>query len=109
MCYVCRQPVTDYSHFNGQGGTDFSKCPLYSTNDELHVDAVKKVAEEAKQEVLKKNPEGKLVHDPTMILPERRNDPLMPGMVRPGDAQRLVSQIIGFIFFPITVIIRFIS
>jgi hypothetical protein len=20
MCYICRQPVKDYSHFNGQGG-----------------------------------------------------------------------------------------
>lgn len=25
MCYICRQPVTDYSHFNGQGGTEFHK------------------------------------------------------------------------------------
>ena len=25
MCYLCRQPVKDYSHFNGQGGTDFHK------------------------------------------------------------------------------------
>lgn len=25
MCYICRQPVTNYSHFNGQGGTEFHK------------------------------------------------------------------------------------
>ncbi|CAG2064970.1 unnamed protein product, partial [Timema podura] len=25
MCYICRKPVEDYSHFNGQGGTEFEK------------------------------------------------------------------------------------
>ncbi|KAJ4432000.1 hypothetical protein ANN_20614 [Periplaneta americana] len=25
MCYICRQPVQDYTHFNGQGGTEFHK------------------------------------------------------------------------------------
>jgi hypothetical protein len=25
MCYICRQPVTSYSHFNGQGGSEFHK------------------------------------------------------------------------------------
>ena len=38
MCYVCRQPVTDYMHFNGQGGTATNKCPLYSTNNQLQAD-----------------------------------------------------------------------
>jgi hypothetical protein len=25
MCYICRQPVKDYSHFNGQGGDAYHK------------------------------------------------------------------------------------
>jgi hypothetical protein len=25
MCYICRQPVKNYSHFNGQGGDAFNK------------------------------------------------------------------------------------
>lgn len=25
MCYLCRQPVLDYKHFNGQGGTEYDK------------------------------------------------------------------------------------
>jgi hypothetical protein len=25
MCYICRQPVTNYTHFNGEGGTEFNK------------------------------------------------------------------------------------
>lgn len=82
MCYVCRKPVSDYSHFNGQGGTEYQKCPLYSTNDELHVDLVEKVAEQAKAEILKANPDKTLKHDPTMVLPERTYDDPMPGMNR---------------------------
>lgn len=74
MCYICREPVADYAHFNMLGGTDYHKCPLYSTNDELHVEAVKKMGEEAKAEVLQANPGRKLMHDPTILLPEPTGD-----------------------------------
>ncbi|XP_063221965.1 uncharacterized protein LOC134530755 [Bacillus rossius redtenbacheri] len=70
MCYVCRQKVTDYKHFNGQGGTEYTRCPLYSTNDELHVEVVRQEAMKAKQEVLQQNPTVQLKHDPTEVLPE---------------------------------------
>ncbi|XP_026284904.2 uncharacterized protein LOC113210921 [Frankliniella occidentalis] len=69
MCYVCRQPVKDYSHFNGQGGDAHEKCPLYSDHHALEVAEVKKVAERAKKEVLARIPNGSLKHDPTKILP----------------------------------------
>ncbi|KAL0281339.1 UNVERIFIED_CONTAM: hypothetical protein PYX00_002353 [Menopon gallinae] len=82
MCYVCRKPVQNYSHFNAQGGTEYHKCPLYSTNDELHVDLVERVAEEAKAEVLRANPDKTLKYDPTMVLPTRSYDEPMPGMNR---------------------------
>nr|CAD7261137.1 unnamed protein product [Timema shepardi] len=70
MCYICRKPVEDYSHFNGQGGTEFEKCPLFSTNNQLHVDAVKQEAIKAKEEVLGQNPTVELKHDPTKNLPK---------------------------------------
>nr|CAD7452682.1 unnamed protein product [Timema tahoe] len=69
MCYICRKPVEDYSHFNGQGGTEFEKCPLFSNNNQLHVDAVKQEAIKAKEEVLGQNPTVELKHDPTKNLP----------------------------------------
>ncbi|KAK6633276.1 hypothetical protein RUM44_003877 [Polyplax serrata] len=80
MCYICRKPVENYSHFNGQGGTEYHKCPLYSTNDELHVDLVARVGAEAKAHILQTNPQGRLLHDPTAVIPERTNDNPMPGM-----------------------------
>ncbi|XP_067012881.2 uncharacterized protein [Anabrus simplex] len=70
MCYICRQPVSDYSHFNPMGGTEFDKCPLFSTNEELHVTAVKEEAKKAKKEVLNMNPGRKLKSDPTTVLSE---------------------------------------
>lgn len=79
MCYVCRKPVSDYSHFNGQGGTEYNKCPLYSTNDELHVDVVRHIAMEAKTEILQANPQGRLLHDPTTVMPERSQEAPLPG------------------------------
>lgn len=98
MCYICRQPVTDYSHFNGQGGTEHEKCPLYSTNDELHVDLVREIGEKAKAEILQANPDRKLLHDPTIIMPERSNDHPMPGM-NYGIALNVGLPIINFFFF----------
>uniref|UniRef100_A0A1B6F327 RING-type domain-containing protein n=1 Tax=Cuerna arida TaxID=1464854 RepID=A0A1B6F327_9HEMI len=74
MCYICRQPITDYKHFNGPGGSEKSKCPLYSTEKLLHEDAVKAVAEKALQDVAVNNPELKLVHDPSKILPSVPNN-----------------------------------
>ncbi|XP_049833243.1 LOW QUALITY PROTEIN: uncharacterized protein LOC126276571 [Schistocerca gregaria] len=71
MCYICRKPVKDYTHFNGEGGTEYHKCPLFSKNDDLHVKAVEEEAAKARNEALAKNPNIQLKHDPTHILPER--------------------------------------
>ncbi|XP_034235979.1 uncharacterized protein LOC117642170 isoform X3 [Thrips palmi] len=69
MCYVCRQPVKDYSHFNGQGGDNFERCPLYSDHHALEVAEVKRMAALAKNEVLSRDPTLTLKHDPTKLLP----------------------------------------
>ncbi|XP_065160096.1 E3 ubiquitin-protein ligase RNF216-like isoform X2 [Atheta coriaria] len=36
MCYICNQSKVEYNHFNGLGGKEFQKCPLYSNTDLLH-------------------------------------------------------------------------
>ncbi|XP_067009558.2 E3 ubiquitin-protein ligase RNF216 [Anabrus simplex] len=64
MCYLCRQPVDDYSHFHR------GACPLYSKNEELHVKAVMKEGIKAKETVLSANPGFKLKNDPTVIPPK---------------------------------------
>jgi len=55
MCYLCKQEVTDYSHFYGQGGkpTATKTCPLWSDNAMLHKLEVARAAEQAKQELSK--------------------------------------------------------
>ncbi|KAK3913520.1 E3 ubiquitin-protein ligase RNF216 [Frankliniella fusca] len=75
MCYICRQPVQNYSHFNGQGGDAYEKCPLYSDHHALEVAEVKKVAEQAKKEVMARMPNSSLKHDPTKILPVYQGPP----------------------------------
>lgn len=46
------------------------RCPLYSTNDDIHVDPVREEAKKAKKDVETGNPQLKLKHDPTKILPK---------------------------------------
>ncbi|KAJ9589904.1 hypothetical protein L9F63_016965, partial [Diploptera punctata] len=83
MCYICRKPVKDYSHFNGQGGDAFHKCPLYSSNDVIHVNPVKEEAKKAKEEVEALNPNLTLKNDPTKNLPVARGgDFVHPGHQR---------------------------
>lgn len=58
------------------------RCPLYSTEQVLHVDAVKAVAEKTLQQLKKDNPDLKLKHDPTKILPKAsaKSNALPPGI-----------------------------
>ncbi|XP_050501008.1 uncharacterized protein LOC126880956 isoform X2 [Diabrotica virgifera virgifera] len=64
MCYVCKQPVKDYKHFNGLGGDKFELCPLYSDSNEINRSNVLKAAEAAKSKV---DP-NKLKIDPTLDI-----------------------------------------
>ena len=65
MCYLCKQPVRDYTHFYGQGGepTNTRTCPLWTDNKKLHEQEVANAAAKAKEELQKKNIQ--LKHDPT--------------------------------------------
>jgi len=91
MCYICREPIVDYKHFNGPGGEAKQKCPLYSTEKLLHVDAVEAVAKKALEEVISENPDLKLKHDPSKILPraDQAKTHLPPGVNE--EAQRLIN------------------
>ncbi|RZB39510.1 uncharacterized protein BDFB_012314, partial [Asbolus verrucosus] len=60
MCYICKQPVNDYSHFNS------GSCPLYTENlQEFHLDTVLKGAQSAKNELGINTDPNKLKFDPT--------------------------------------------
>ena len=75
MCYLCKQPVKDYTHFYGQGGEpDKAKgkvCPLWTDVKKLHAEEVAKAAAKAMEELKEKNIE--LENDPTVgVLPPTR-------------------------------------
>ncbi|KAM0810576.1 hypothetical protein AB5N19_10925 [Seiridium cardinale] len=58
QCYVCRQTVTDYSHFNdrNRGGKD-GQCPLFDQTEIRHQDEVRRAEEASRSQVVKDNPE----------------------------------------------------
>ncbi|XP_060533623.1 uncharacterized protein LOC132706356 [Cylas formicarius] len=64
MCYICRQPVKDYKHFNGLGGDQHQLCPLYVDNFTVNEANVIRAAKQAKKEI---DP-SKLMQDPTSDL-----------------------------------------
>ncbi|KAF5278107.1 hypothetical protein FQR65_LT03623 [Abscondita terminalis] len=66
MCYVCKQAVRDYTHFDQGGGTGQGRCPLYTQDlNKFHNDAVLRGAATAKIDLgVDKNP-TKLKVDPT--------------------------------------------
>jgi hypothetical protein len=65
--------IQDYTHFDqaahGLGAPPaIGLCPLYSNNNELHVQNVIAAGEKAKQELAKKG--VSLKHDPTKVAPQ---------------------------------------
>ncbi|KAG8223928.1 hypothetical protein J437_LFUL003736 [Ladona fulva] len=84
MCYLCRQPVKDYKHFNPESHRQSDLCPLYSNDGQLDFNAVKAMAKKAKEEVLQQNPDIELIHDPTQKLPEVPQNPPRPQGVLPA-------------------------
>ncbi|XP_065339551.1 uncharacterized protein LOC135939221 [Cloeon dipterum] len=72
MCYICRQPIKDYNHFQNVPGqaanAQSDKCPLYSNNDDLHVRQIIEVGEQAKKAAEASG--VTLKHDPTKVKPE---------------------------------------
>ncbi|KAJ8949309.1 hypothetical protein NQ318_006734 [Aromia moschata] len=66
MCYICKAPVTNYSHFNGIGGDKFNLCPLYSDTNSVNEQNVLQAAASAKAEI---DP-SKLKVDPTTDIKE---------------------------------------
>ncbi|XP_023018957.2 uncharacterized protein isoform X7 [Leptinotarsa decemlineata] len=70
MCYLCKKPVTDYSHFNGIGGDKFHLCPLYSDTNEVNRQNVVGAIEAAKADI---DP-SKLKVDPSANIQQHFNE-----------------------------------
>ncbi|KAI1648706.1 uncharacterized protein F4817DRAFT_314665 [Daldinia loculata] len=56
QCYVCRQTITDYRHFDdsSRGGKN-GQCPLFDKTEERHQQEVQQAEETARQKMLKDN------------------------------------------------------
>ncbi|KAK3805292.1 MAG: hypothetical protein J3Q66DRAFT_407690 [Benniella sp.] len=61
MCYVCKQQIKDYSHFDqtpaGQAPTNSSRCRLWDNTVERNANDVKAAAQRALQELKASKPE----------------------------------------------------
>lgn len=66
MCYVCRQPINGYEHFNNN-----PDCNAHNDVVQMHQEEMRRAYEEAKQAYLEKHPEAKeivLKYDPQQHL-----------------------------------------
>ena len=70
MCYLCKEKVTDYNHFYGQGGvpTETKKCSLYTNSKVLHATELARAAQEVRQKLKEAN--VKLDIDPLKDIPD---------------------------------------
>ncbi|RYO95463.1 hypothetical protein DL766_003486 [Monosporascus sp. MC13-8B] len=58
QCYICRETVKDYSHFNdtSRGGKS-GQCPLFDSTEQRHRDEVQRAEEAARQKVTQERPD----------------------------------------------------
>ena len=58
QCYICRQTVKDYSHFNdvSRGGQP-GHCPLFDATEERHQNEVQRAEEEMRKKVTQERPD----------------------------------------------------
>ncbi|KAI0116912.1 hypothetical protein F4814DRAFT_266602 [Daldinia grandis] len=56
QCYVCRQTITDYKHFDdsSRGGKN-GQCPLFDKTEERHQQEVQQAEEKTRQKMLEDN------------------------------------------------------
>ncbi|CAG0889581.1 unnamed protein product [Cyprideis torosa] len=73
MCYLCREPVKDYSHFSDN---DPNKCPVWTDSRIVHAKDVASAATQAKEELKSKGQAANLKYDPTQDLPSAPPDVL---------------------------------
>lgn len=70
MCYVCRQPIQGYEHFNNN-----EKCNANLDVVKLHQEEMRLAYEEAKNVYLERHPEAKdlvLKYDPQQHLTAKK-------------------------------------
>ncbi|KAL4266826.1 RING-type domain-containing protein [Pleurotus pulmonarius] len=56
-CYVCRQVITGYDHFNQNASANSNKCLLWDQVEQRHADEVKAAAERATEAYRRENPD----------------------------------------------------
>lgn len=58
QCDVCRQTITDYSHFNDiKRGGRAGQCPLFDQNEERYEKEVSNAEVEMRKKVVEENPD----------------------------------------------------
>ncbi|KAI1853118.1 hypothetical protein JX265_011399 [Neoarthrinium moseri] len=58
QCYVCRQTVKDYSHFNDQNrGGKQGQCPLFDSTEARHQEEAQRAENATRDRVARENPE----------------------------------------------------
>ena len=80
MCYLCKEPVKDYTHFYGQGGApDKTRpCPLWTKDiKKLHEKEVAEAVAKAKEE-MKNKKKLTVKNDPTPAVA----DPIQGSVAR---------------------------
>ncbi|KAI1462140.1 hypothetical protein F4805DRAFT_195364 [Annulohypoxylon moriforme] len=57
QCYVCRQTIVSYNHFNdtSRGGQE-GRCPLYDQTEQRHEEEIRRAEEATRKKVEKENP-----------------------------------------------------
>lgn len=84
MCFICNSPVDGYQHFEGQGSNAGNLCPLWTNNEQLNAEAVRRVEEAARREILQQ--------DPTLEINTAGLAPALPPPVQgpvPGPGQNV--------------------
>ncbi|KAK8080527.1 hypothetical protein PG997_008345 [Apiospora hydei] len=95
QCYVCRQTVKGYDHFNDatRGGKE-GQCPLFDATEERHEAEVQRAQEEMRKKVAEENPDldntaldikvsNKVQEDDKK---RKERDPVNAAPLRPGQA-----------------------
>ncbi|XP_013384323.1 kinesin-related protein 4 [Lingula anatina] len=70
MCYVCRKPIRDYSHFGDRKG----QCPADTDVFELHRKEMEEAGKEAKKKFESEHPGTELKFDPMKFVAEYKTN-----------------------------------
>ncbi|RYP21682.1 hypothetical protein DL765_002143 [Monosporascus sp. GIB2] len=90
QCYICRETVKDYSHFNdtSRGGKN-GQCPLFDSTEQRHRDEVQRAEEAARQKVTQERPDVDSEALQFTLSKEVEHDDKLRAGKDPGQQQRV--------------------